>query len=113
MSNREPTDLRTFLASARASATSAGQGVRAVAAAVLSLDEMRARRGAVEDIAPARFCRDQLAGRLVELSGVGPVAALSAAIGLVLEAQEQGEPAAWITLPPSTFYPPDLADSGV
>jgi recombination protein RecA len=31
----------------------------------------------------------------------------------VLEAQEEGDPVGWISLPSSTFYPPDLADSGV
>ena len=113
MSDRED-DVRAFLASARDRhrlATSPGRA--AAAAAVISLDDLRARRGAGEDVAPPSFRRDQLAGRLVELSGVGAVATLTAAVGLVLEAQEQGEPVAWISLPPSTFYPPDLADSGV
>jgi recombination protein RecA len=111
----DSTDLRSFLASARASATSAGQGGRAAAAAaVLSIDELRSRRVITEEVvAPARFCREQLTGRLVELSGVGAVATLSAAIGLVVDAQVAGEPVAWIALPPATFYPPDLADSGV
>lgn len=109
MSDRDSTDLRSFLASARA-----GQGGRAAAAAaVLSLDELRSRRGVTEDVAPARFCREQLAGRLVELSGIGAVATLSAAVGLVIDAQVAGEPVAWISLPPTSFYPPDLADSGV
>src|SRR5687768_13412852 len=111
----DSTDLRSFLASARASAASAGQGGRAAAAAaVLSIDELRSRRVITEEaVAPARFCREQLTGRLVELSGVGAVATLSAAIGLVIDAQVAGEPVAWIALPPATFYPPDLADSGV
>jgi recombination protein RecA len=57
--------------------------------------------------------REQLAGRLVELSGQGATAALSIAIGLVREAQEQAEPVAWIALPRAGFYPPDAADSGL
>ncbi len=35
------------------------------------------------------------------------------AFGLVLDAQRQGEPVAWITLQDSTFFPVDAADSGV
>jgi recombination protein RecA len=55
----------------------------------------------------------QIAGRLVELSGNGPTATLTVAFGLVLDAQHLGEPAAWITLPQSTFYPPDVAEAGI
>jgi recombination protein RecA len=104
-------DLRSFLSAARG-----GQGGRAAAAAaVVSLDELRSRRGATPDdvVAAPRLSLEQLTGRLVELSAVGAVATLTAAVGLVLEAQTAGEPVAWIGLPPSTFYPPDLADSGV
>jgi recombination protein RecA len=57
--------------------------------------------------------REQLSGRLTEISGVGASASLTAATGLVLEAQTQSEPVAWITLPETLFYPPDVADSGV
>jgi recombination protein RecA len=32
---------------------------------------------------------------------------------LVLEAQRQGEPVAWITLQERSFYPPDVAEGGV
>jgi recombination protein RecA len=55
----------------------------------------------------------QIAGRFVELSGTGPTASLTAALGLVLDAQLRGEPSAWITLHQSTFYPPDAAEAGV
>jgi recombination protein RecA len=54
-----------------------------------------------------------MAGRFVEISGVGVSATLTAAFGLVLEAQRSGEPVAWITLPASTFFPPDAAEGGV
>lgn len=57
--------------------------------------------------------RAQLGGRMVEVSAMGAAAALTAAVGLVLRAQVEGEPVAWIALPGSCFYPPDLADSGV
>jgi len=54
-----------------------------------------------------------LAGRFVELSSPAAGASLTAAVSLVLEAQLQGEPAAWIATAGSTFYPPDVAASGV
>ena len=64
------------------------------------------------DRAPAWTLPD-LAGRLVELSGNAASASLTAAFGLVLEAQLAGDRAAWITLPGSSFFPPDVADGGV
>ena len=54
-----------------------------------------------------------LSGRLVELSAAAAAAHLTAAFGLVLEAQLCGNRAAWITLQQSSFYPPDVADGGV
>jgi recombination protein RecA len=55
-----------------------------------------------------------LRGRLVELSGRGARATLTEAVGLVLEAQQAGEPAAWLMSPEhGGFYPPDVAESGV
>ena len=51
-------------------------------------------------------------GRLVELSACGASATLTAAIELVIEAQREGEPVAWIMGPLGSFYPPDVADSG-
>jgi recombination protein RecA len=61
----------------------------------------------------ARFCLAELAGRFVELSGEGASAVLTLAIGLVLDAQRQGEPVAWVTSDSSSFYPPDVEESGV
>lgn len=61
----------------------------------------------------AAWTRAALSGRLTEISGVGPVASLTAAFGLVLDAQMRGEPVAWITLPENAFYPPDAAESGI
>ena len=55
----------------------------------------------------------QIAGRFVELSGTGSTSTLTAAFGLVLDAQLRGEPSAWVTLAQSTFYPPDVARAGV
>jgi recombination protein RecA len=56
---------------------------------------------------------DALSGRLVELSGSQSAARLSAAFGLVLEAQLRADRAAWVTLKCSSFFPPDVADGGV
>lgn len=63
--------------------------------------------------APARFEVAELAGRLVEISGGEASAALTLAVGLVLDAQRQGELAGWVTSEESSFYPPDVAESGV
>jgi recombination protein RecA len=95
-------DLERFLAHARGSAATAK---------VMSLDELRARRGDVES--EARWTLGTLRGRLVELSARGASATLTAATELIIEAQTQHEPVAWLALGASTFYPPDLADSGV
>lgn len=54
-----------------------------------------------------------LTGRLVEVSASAGSAGLTAAVGLVLEAQRAGEPVAWITPPAHGFYPPDVHDSGI
>jgi recombination protein RecA len=54
-----------------------------------------------------------LSGRLVELSAGRHPAHLTAAFGLVLEAQLAGDQAAWITLDSSSFFPPDAADGGI
>ena len=52
-----------------------------------------------------------LSGTLAEVTG--SQGGLSLATSLIREAQIRGEPAAWITAHPDTFYPPDLADNGV
>lgn len=54
-----------------------------------------------------------LRGRLVELSARGASATLTASIDLVIEAQRESEPVVWIMGPDGSFYPPDVADSGV
>ncbi|MBI4240536.1 MAG: recombinase A [Candidatus Rokubacteria bacterium] len=62
---------------------------------------------------PASWSLSELAGRLVEISGAGATAALTLAFGLVLEAQREGEPVAWVTTTETSFYPPDTAEGGV
>lgn len=72
----------------------------------------RFRQVAVASV-PAPWRLAEVAGRLVEVSGAGATAVLSVAFGLVLEAQRQGEPVAWVTTTESSFYPPDAAEGGV
>lgn len=59
------------------------------------------------------WCLEALLGRFVEISGGANTAALTCVTALVLEAQTRAEPVAWITRPASSFFPPDLADTGV
>jgi recombination protein RecA len=85
-------------------------GTEQVVSNLLTLDELRARRGAE---APERWSLAAIRGRLVELSARGASGTLTAAVELVAEAQAQSEPVAWLTPGTGTFYPPDVADSGV
>ena len=59
------------------------------------------------------WCLNTLAGRVVEISGSAQAATLTAATTLILEAQRQGESAAWVAGCGSTFFPPDFAASGI
>ncbi len=101
-------DLREFLARARGSAATAK---------VIRLDDL-ARDQREGDNQP--WGLSALRGRLVELSARGASGTLTTAASLVLDAQNEGEPVAWI-VPwciegggmPGTFYPPDAADSGI
>ena len=66
------------------------------------------------DRAPATWGLPELAGRVVELTGAGGATALlTVAVELVLEAQQAGEPVAWVTHPAATVFPPDVAGNGV
>ena len=56
---------------------------------------------------------ESVAGRFVEVTGGADSAGLTAATALVLEVQKQGDLAVWIDGRRSTFFPPDLAASGV
>lgn len=62
---------------------------------------------------PASWCLRELAGRLIEISGLGDSACLTLALSLVLDAQHQGETTAWITRRESCFHPPDAWAGGV
>ncbi len=78
-----------------------------------SASVQRADAHATPSDEPLEWSAERLAGRLIELCGVGAAASLTAAIQLVLDAQRGAEPVAWVTLPHSTFYPPDVHDAGV
>ena len=56
---------------------------------------------------------DTLTGRMVELSCDAAGASLTVATSLVHEAQHHAEPVAWVEAGASSFYPPDVAATGV
>jgi recombination protein RecA len=56
---------------------------------------------------------DALAARFVEISGGSATAALTVVAGLIVQAQERGELAAWIGGGHSIFFPPDFAAAGI
>jgi recombination protein RecA len=88
-----------------------------VAGPALRLRELVAstkpRRRAGTEASAAPWTRPDLAGRLVELSGAGACASLTFAVALVLDTQRRGETAAWVTSRDRSFFPPDVAESGV
>jgi recombination protein RecA len=67
----------------------------------------------VSRLTPAAWTLAELEGRVVELVADGPVAALTATVCLVREAQCAREPVAWIDAIDALFHAPDLAASGV
>jgi recombination protein RecA len=69
--------------------------------------ESRARKAA------PRWNLEALAGAMAEISAPGPAAGVLAAVRLLLDAQERGEPAAWIVAGDSLPYAPDLSDAGI
>ena len=62
---------------------------------------------------PSPWTLSEVAGRFVEISASGSAGSLTIAFGLVLQAQERGEPVGWVTSAASSFYPPDVAENGV
>jgi len=76
------------------------------------LVELRRPRARSAPPAPG-LARAELTGRLVELSGRGNSATLTLACQAILDAQREGETAAWIGRAGSGFYPPDMAAGGV
>lgn len=66
-----------------------------------------------EGVQRAGWGLEAFRGRLVEISGSGACASLSLVFRLVLEAQRNAEPVAWISRRDSVFYPPDVAEAGI
>ena len=71
------------------------------------------RKGPAGTPTSREWTLETLAGRMVELSSEAASATLTAAASLVLQCQRRAEPAAWILGGASSFYPPDVAASGV
>jgi recombination protein RecA len=77
----------------------------------MASEELRAEQSPAPS--EAGFDFEQLAGRLIELSSHVGSCVLTTAVGLVLAAQRDGSPAAWVAFSDRLFFPPDLADNGV
>jgi len=71
------------------------------------------RRGLEVLVAPPSWQLSVFKGRLGEISGSHACAVLTLAFRLVLEAQRQGQPVAWVSRKDSAFYPPDAAGVGI
>ena len=78
------------------------------------LEALRELHQGLPDSPPERgWDLSTLTGRLCELTSSGRTPLLTAATALVLQAQQQGQPIAWIGVGDATFYPPDVAAWGV
>ncbi len=62
---------------------------------------------------PPPWTRAALAGGVAEISSANGGGTLSLAMALVLDAQREGEPVAWVAAGEGTFFPPDAAAAGV
>lgn len=62
---------------------------------------------------PRAWQLSALSGRLCELTGTGRTPLMTLACSLVHQAQQQGQPAAWIAVGDAAFYPPDVAAWGI
>jgi recombination protein RecA len=97
-----------------------------VAASLATLQyDLRLDKPAEAIARPHEWCLAELAGRLVQIEGAGDSAALTLAFLAILQAQQCGEPVAWITpcaratagadasMTGSVFYPPDAYETGI
>lgn len=117
MSARDSDELRAFLAKARGRFGSSSAAAAAIDQIESSTGDRLARLQQ-PDAHASPWGLAALRGRLVELSARGASGTLTTAASLVLEAQAEGEPVAWIVpwsvdTQSGTFYPPDVADSGI
>ena len=79
---------------------------------VVPLFQLQSAQQVAREQAPS-WGRAELSGRLMELSAQGDSAQLTIAMGLVAQAQDEGEPCAWISARADMFYPPDAASGHV
>jgi recombination protein RecA len=87
--------------------------MRGLIAGIQSARAIASAGSEAEPIAAPRLAPEELAGRMIEVSGCGATAVLSVAAQMVVDAQLEGEPTAWVTGTGSSFFPPDLAAAGV
>lgn len=80
---------------------------------VLSLYATRVSGAAHAPSAPPGWGLAALCGHLTEICALGPSARLSLLAELFWEAQERGEPVAWVGSCTGACYPPDLAAAGL
>ncbi len=66
--------------------------------------------GSLPELQPTEWGLSGLSGRLSELGGG---AAVTIACGLLYEAQQRGDPTAWISDGKPLFFPPDVATDGI
>ncbi|MFT4705268.1 MAG: recombination protein RecA [Bradymonadia bacterium] len=91
---------------------SAAHALEAVRGACEARGVAAPQAGSVLDVArtSSRWTFDGLRGSVVELSSGS---ALTASMEIVLQAQESGEPVAWVSATSSHFCPDDVANQGI
>ena len=105
---------RSFANESLARESSASESLAAIPDVINPISRQREGLGRHQKYpAPAGWSFAGLAGRFVELSAGWNSAALTLAISLVWQAQQAGEPTAWIMGEAGGFYPPDAAANGV
>lgn len=77
------------------------------------ISDLGLQRGLTNTETGTEWRLSTFAGRFGEVSSDIAGATLTLLFRLVLEAQKQAEPVAWITGRESTFFPPDVADVGI
>jgi recombination protein RecA len=82
-------------------------------AAVVPLSSARALSDEALRPAPLSLAERVNPGRLSELSGGRSCGRTTLAVSLMIQAQLDDEPVAWVQLEDGSLYPPDLADSGI
>ena len=74
------------------------KGTAATAELSHLISRLGIRQGRTEQHDDIKWSLDLLTGRFAELSSAGETAAFSAAVSIILQAQQRGEPSAWVTV---------------